>query len=61
MTKELFKKKLEHQGNLQKRDVEHVCISVKGRIVRIPSELIDSVKLKKAKYEANDREMEKLK
>ena len=44
-----------------KREEESVSISVKGRLVKIPLEIVDSVRLKKMKYEAHDQEMSKLK
>ena len=44
-----------------KREDEFVSISIRGRLMRIPIDVVHSVRLKKMKYEANDREMSKLK
>ena len=60
-TIEEYKKKTTHEGTLVKREDGHVNISIKGRLLKIPLDIVDSVKLKKMKYEANDREMSKLK
>ena len=60
-TTEGYKNKMTHEGTLVKREKEGVSISVKGRLVKIPLEIVDSVRLKKMKYEAHDQEMSKLK
>ena len=59
--REEYKKKTAHEGTLVKREDGYVSISIKGRLMKIPLDIIDSVRLKKMKYEANDREMSKLK
>ena len=60
-TAEEYKKKMEHEGTLVKREDEFVSISIRGRLMRIPIDVVHSVRLKKMKYEANDWEMSKLK
>ena len=59
-TTEIYKKKELFEGTLVERSAENVCISLKGRIVKIPRELISEVKLPKPKYESTDTEMRKL-
>ena len=59
-TTEIYKKKALFEGTLVERSAENVCISLKGRIVKIPRELISEVKLPKPKYESTDTEMRKL-
>ena len=58
--KEEYKKKKTFEGTLVERDKEDVSISLKGRIVKIPRVLIDTVSLPKAKFEVTDTEMRKL-
>lgn len=58
--KEEYKKKKQFEGTLVERDDEHVSLSLKGRIVKIPRLLIDSVSLPKPKFESTDSEMRKL-
>lgn len=59
-TKEEYKKKTLFEGSLVERDDEHVLLSLKGRIVKIPRDLIDTVSLPKSKFESTDTEMRKL-
>jgi ribosome maturation factor RimP len=58
--KEEYKKKKTFEGTLVERDAEDVSISLKGRIVKIPRTLIETVSLPKAKFEVTDTEMKKL-
>lgn len=58
--KEEYKKKVIFEGTLVERDEEHVLLSLKGRIVKLPRELIDIVSLPKSKFESTDSEMRKL-
>ena len=58
--KEEYKKKKTFEGTLVERDTEDVSISLKGRIVKIPRTLIETVSLPKAKFEVTDTEMKKL-
>ena len=60
LVKEEYKKKRQFEGTLLERDDDDVLISLKGRIVKIPRALVDSVSLPKAKYESTDTEMRKL-
>jgi ribosome maturation factor RimP len=59
-TTEEYKKKTKFEGTLVERLEDVVSISQKGRIVKIPRELIDQVRLPKPKYEPTDTEMRKL-
>ena len=59
-TTEDFKKKTLFEGSLIERSDEHVVVSLKGRIVKVPRKVIASVRLPKAKYESGDSEMRKL-
>ena len=59
-TTEIYKKKTLFEGTLVERSADSVCLSLKGRIVKIPRELIFEVKLPKPKYESTDTEMRKL-
>jgi len=59
-TTEEFKKRLQFEGSLIERSDEHVVVSLKGRIVKVPRELVKSVRLPKARYESGDSEMRKL-
>lgn len=59
-TLEIYKKKNSFEGTLVERNSDDVCISLKGRIVKIPRELVDQVRLPKPKYEPTDTEMRKL-
>jgi len=58
--KEEFKKKRQFEGTLLERDDEHVLLSLKGRVVKIPRALVEVVSLPKPKYESTDTEMRKL-
>ena len=58
--KEEYKKKRQFEGTLVDRDDENVQLSLKGRIVKIPRTLVDTVSLPKARYESTDSEMRKL-
>ena len=59
-TKEEFKKKLEFTGTLVSRDNDMVSVSQKGRVTKIPRDIVAEVKLPKAKYESFDEEIKKL-
>lgn len=59
-TTELYKKKTLFEGTLVERTEHDVCISLKGRIVKVPRELVADVRLPKPKYESTDTEMRKL-
>lgn len=59
-TTEIYKKKTVFEGTLVERTDENVCISLKGRIVKVPRDLILDVRLPKPKYESTDTEMRKL-
>ena len=58
--KEEYKKKVSFEGTLVERDEVHVLLSLKGRIVKLPRNLIDIVSLPKSKFESTDSEMRKL-
>ena len=58
--KQEFRKKSIFEGSLQERTDEHVVISIKGRILRIPLGLVDRVELPKPKFEPYDVEIRKL-
>lgn len=49
-----WKKKTRFEGTLMGRDDEHVIINLKGRVTKIPRELVTSVSLPKAQTEAGD-------
>lgn len=49
-----WKKKKRFEGTLMGRDDEHVSINLKGRVTKIPRELVTSVSLPKAQTEAGD-------
>ena len=55
-----FRKKLVFEGSLQERTDEHIIISIKGRILKIPRDLVDRVELPKPQFEPNDPEIRKL-
>ena len=59
-TTEIYKKKTLFEGTLVERSEDSVCISLKGRIAKIPRELVSEVRLPKPKYESTDTEMRKL-
>lgn len=59
-TTETYKKKTVFEGTLVERTDENVCISLKGRIVKVPRDLVLDVRLPKPKYESTDTEMRKL-
>jgi ribosome maturation factor RimP len=59
-TKEIYKKKTLFEGTLVERNEHDVCISLKGRIVKVPRDLVADVRLPKPKYESTDTEMRKL-
>ena len=59
-TTEIFRKKTVFEGTLVDRSVDTVCISLKGRPIKIPRDIISEVRLPKPKYEATDTEMRKL-
>jgi ribosome maturation factor RimP len=59
-TTEVYKKKTQFEGTLVGRDEKHVSVSLKGRIVKIPRDLIDKVTMPQAKYEDFDEEIKKL-
>jgi len=58
--KQEYKKKMLFEGTLVERDENNVLVSLKGRIVKIPRELIETVSLPKSKFESTDTEMRKL-
>ena len=60
MTSEIFRKKTKFEGTLVERSVDNVCVSLKGRPINIPRDIITSVRLPKPKYEVTDTEMRKL-
>ena len=60
ITSEIFRKKTTFIGTLVERSQENVCISLKGRPINIPRDIILSVRLPKPKYEVTDTEMRKL-
>ncbi len=60
LTTEEFKKKKELLGTLVGRDEDHVRISIKGRVVKIPRGICLKVALPPAKFESTDYEMRKL-
>lgn len=55
-----FKDKLKFEGTLVERTSEFVRLSLKGRSVNIPRELVTEVRLPPAKYEPGDFEVLKL-
>jgi ribosome maturation factor RimP len=59
-TTEIYRKKTLFEGTLVERNADDVCISLKGRILKIPRTLINQVKLPKPKYESTDTEMRKI-
>lgn len=59
-TSEIYRKKTTFEGTLVERSGDNVCISLKGRPVKIPRDIITEVRLPKPKYEATDTEMRKL-
>jgi ribosome maturation factor RimP len=56
-TSEVFRKKTVFEGTLLDRDCEHVRVSTKGRITKIPRALVAGVALPKAKFEPTDLEI----
>ena len=60
LTTEEFKKTRELRGTLVDRDENHVRISIKGRIVKIPRSICKTVALPSSKFESTDYEMRKL-
>lgn len=59
-TTEIYRKKTLFEGTLVERNADDVCISLKGRIVKIPRTVVNQVKLPKPKYESTDTEMRKI-
>ena len=59
-TTEIYKKKTIFEGTLVQRTADDVCISLKGRIIKVPRVLVNEVRLPKPKYEITDTEMRKL-
>ena len=59
-TTEEHKKKKSFEGSLIERTDKHVVVSQKGRIVKVPREIIDKVSLPKPKFEQNDDEIRKM-
>jgi ribosome maturation factor RimP len=59
-TTELYKKKTSFEGTLMERTDEYVSVSLKGRIVNVPRNVIDKVSLPTPKFEEADDEMRKL-
>ena len=59
-TTEIYRKKTLFEGTLVERNTDDVCISLKGRIIKIPRNLVNQVKLPKPKYESTDTEMRKI-
>ena len=59
-TTEVYKKKTSFEGTLIDRTDEHVSVSLKGRIIKVPRKLIEKVSLPTPKFEDNDEEMRKL-
>jgi ribosome maturation factor RimP len=59
-TTEIYRKKTTFEGTLVERNDETVAISQKGRMIRIPREIIAEVRLPRSKYESTDTEMRKL-
>jgi len=55
-----FKKKTKFEGTLVERTEAAVVLSLKGRVVKIPRDLIDQVRLPDPKYEDTDNEIHKL-
>tara|TARA_B100000524_G_scaffold309303_1_gene185270 strand:+ start:285 stop:791 length:507 start_codon:yes stop_codon:yes gene_type:complete len=53
-TTEVYKKKTVFEGTLHGRDETHVRVNQKGRIVKIPRELVDYVRLPKPMFEKGD-------
>ena len=49
-----FKKKTKFEGTLIGRDAEFVTINLKGRLQKIPIELVEAVRLPTAQTEAGD-------
>ena len=49
-----FKKKTKFEGTLVGRDAEFVTINLKGRLQKIPIELVEAVRLPTAQTEAGD-------
>jgi len=59
-TTELYKKMTCFEGTLMERTDEYVSVSLKGRIVKVPRNVIDKVSLPTPKFEEADDEMRKL-
>jgi ribosome maturation factor RimP len=59
-TIEPYKKKTVFDGTLIERTETDVVLSLKGRIVKIPRDVIAQVTLAKSKYEPTDYEMRKM-
>ena len=53
-TTEVYKKKTVWEGTLVGRDDEFVSLNLKGRPVKIPTELVAHVRLPEAKTEPGD-------
>ena len=60
VTKEECNGKTSFEGNLLGRTADTVDLSMKGRKISIPRELVLEVRLPKAKIEISDEEMKKL-
>ena len=59
-TTEIYRKKTLFEGTLVERNTDDVCISLKGRIIKIPRAVVNQVRLPKPKYESTDTEMRKI-
>ena len=59
-TTEIYRKKTLFEGTLVERNPDDVCISLKGRIIKIPRAVVNQVRLPKPKYESTDTEMRKI-
>jgi len=51
---------LDISGSLLYRDSEWVALSLKGRVLKLPRELVSRVSLPKARFESTDNEIRKL-
>ena len=49
-----YKKRTVHEGTLLGRDGEHVLLNLKGRVLKLPRELVAEVRLPSAKREKGD-------
>jgi len=58
-TNTIYRKKNQFEGTLVKRTDDEVILSLKGRAVSIPRDIIDTVQLPESTYEDNDNEIKK--